>query len=174
MKLLCMLVADEVVGKGMDYDRLQGLASDALVEPSSLKAATSTVQFMLVNAAKYDVDENILVTECQQLGLPRENSIALARVCRNKRTELKDSLLEATLALPKLESVAWRVDAVVASSAATDLHDAAVHFKWGLATRNPGTKTMDKSEVAFEMSTEKFRTLFGELKAARGMMDVLG
>ena len=60
---------EELLGHGMDYEKLQTLSEDILNVKSDLKAATAAITFMIFNAGKYDVSEKILITELQQLGI---------------------------------------------------------------------------------------------------------
>ena len=43
------------------------------------KAAIAGLDFIIANSAKYDIDENTLSLEIQQLGLPTENCDALLK-----------------------------------------------------------------------------------------------
>ena len=50
----------------MDYSKLDSLCKE--IGKSDIKATVACIYFMLHNAAKYDVNDNILATELQQLG----------------------------------------------------------------------------------------------------------
>jgi len=63
---------------------------------------------------------NILVQlndELQQLGLPRENADGISRPYRSNADALHTAASKRSLALPRLTSLQWRVDYIIAASA---------------------------------------------------------
>jgi hypothetical protein len=52
MKVLAQIVCEDIVGNGMDYEKLQSVSSDILEVKSDLKAAVAAVRFMLHNAGR--------------------------------------------------------------------------------------------------------------------------
>nr|CAD7423470.1 unnamed protein product [Timema monikensis] len=80
MKLLCQQVAKSSLGEEMDYDKVKKLTSDAKFEVGDVKASVAAVEFILTSSSRHDVEEDVLSSELQQLGLPREHSTSLVRV----------------------------------------------------------------------------------------------
>lgn len=102
-----------------------------------VKAAIGSVNYILSNAARHTVghkavsalcragvttlsdkpDSVQLNDELQQLGLPRENADGISRPYRSNAEALHTAASKRTLALPRLTSLQWRVDYVLAASA---------------------------------------------------------
>ncbi|XP_042198949.1 COMM domain-containing protein 4 isoform X2 [Callorhinchus milii] len=72
MKLLCVQVLKELLGEGIDYEKITKLTADAKFDSSDVKATIAVLSFILSSAAKYSVDGESLSSELQQLGLPKE------------------------------------------------------------------------------------------------------
>lgn len=53
-----------------------------------MKASLAALSFLLSNAAKYGISEATFANELQQLGLPREHSLALCRVFSERSAAL--------------------------------------------------------------------------------------
>eukprot|EP00698_Gefionella_okellyi_P006619 TRINITY_DN15943_c0_g1_i1.p1 TRINITY_DN15943_c0_g1~~TRINITY_DN15943_c0_g1_i1.p1 ORF type:complete len:197 (-),score=35.85 TRINITY_DN15943_c0_g1_i1:49-639(-) len=137
-------------------------ATAAKLDPSETKAAVAAVHYILHSAAKYGVDANDLMTELQQLGLPKEQCDAVGRVFREKAESVQESLASQTLFLPRLRDVDWRVDRIVASSKLQDITAASAHLK---------LVDEDQKSYTFEITQEKLALLLHELKLARSRMD---
>lgn len=60
-----------------------------------------TLDFIIVSAAKYDVEDAVVGRELQQLGLPREHAEAITRSLRGSNSVLRKALGDATLVLPQ-------------------------------------------------------------------------
>ncbi|XP_040893457.1 COMM domain-containing protein 4 isoform X2 [Toxotes jaculatrix] len=72
MKLLCAQVLKDLLGEGIDYDKVAKLTADAKFESGDIKASVAVLSFIFSSAAKHDVDSESLSSELQQLGLPKE------------------------------------------------------------------------------------------------------
>lgn len=59
-------------------DKLQEMF--AKTDKSEIKSGIACIRFLLINAARYHTDEATFSAELQQLGLPKEHSVALCRV----------------------------------------------------------------------------------------------
>nr|CAD7586186.1 unnamed protein product [Timema genevievae] len=114
MKLLCQQVAKSSLGEEMDYDKVKKLTSDAKFEVGDVKASVAAVEFILTSSSRHGVEEDVLSSELQQLGLPREHSTSLVRVYSDNLTAFTSKLKSESLR--RLEDVRWRVDFVSRSS----------------------------------------------------------
>ena len=65
------------------------------------KALVVTLDFIIMSAAKYDVEDAVVGRELQQLGLPREHAEAITRSLRGSNSLLRKALGDATLVLPQ-------------------------------------------------------------------------
>ncbi|KAM3827975.1 COMM domain-containing protein 4 isoform 2-T2 [Vipera latastei] len=102
LKLICAQVLRDVLGEGIDYDKILKLTSDARFEIGDVKATVAVLNFILSSAAKYNVDSESLSSELQQLGLPKVSC---------------------------LDSVSWRVDYTLSSSELRQVNESVVHLK---------------------------------------------
>nr|CAD7198815.1 unnamed protein product [Timema douglasi] len=116
MKLLCQQVAKSSLGEEMDYDKVKKLTSDAKFEVGDVKASVAAVEFILTSSSRHDVEEDVLSSELQQLGLPREHSMSLVRVYSDNLVAFTSKLKSESLRFSRLEDVRWRVDFVSRSS----------------------------------------------------------
>ncbi|XP_064596063.1 COMM domain-containing protein 4-like [Liolophura sinensis] len=169
MKLLCAQVIKDLMGQGIDYDKVSKLTADAKFEVGDVKASIAALNFILSSAAKYNVDGESLANELQQLGLPKEHSMALCRSYADNLTNLQEEFRRKSLRLSRLESVDWRVDYIISSSELKDVNEPCVQLRLGI--RNPDVDTVDP--VAFTLSADKFRVFLRDLKQANSMMENL-
>lgn len=63
----------------------------------SIKSAMSCIRFLLVSAARFQIDETTYLTEMQQLGLPQEHSSAICRVFREQKDNIQEYLTKNSL-----------------------------------------------------------------------------
>ncbi|CAN9499338.1 unnamed protein product [Ophioblennius macclurei] len=168
MKLLCGQVLKDLLGEGIDYDKVTKLTADAKFESGDVKASIAVLSFILSSAAKHDVDSESLSSELQQLGLPKEHTMGLCKSYEDKHSALQDKLRETSLRLNRLESVSWRVDYTLSSSELSEVNKPEIHLK--LQTKRTDSTT-DTTVVT--VSADKFRVLLTELKQAQAMMNAL-
>jgi len=162
-KLLCQQVIESLEGGEIDFRKVQKIFKDAPLSPSDLKAVIASLEFVLGSASRYDVEETVLSSELQQLGLPEEHSDALCAPYLEKKDLLRMLQQQDSLRLPRLEKLDWRVDYIASSSLPGDAGVATVGMRI--------TKDDGEPPVAFEMSADKFAILHSELKQARALMD---
>ncbi|XP_067837214.1 COMM domain-containing protein 4 [Heptranchias perlo] len=169
MKLLCVQVLKDLLGDGIDYEKIVKLTADAKFETSDIKATIAVLNFVLSSAAKYGVDGESLSSELQQLGLPKEHSAALCKSYEDKQTALQDRLKESSLRLNKLDSVSWRVDYTLSSSELKEVNEPIVHLK--INVHNVDTGAVEPTVIS--VTADKFRVLLTELKQAQALMNAL-
>ncbi|KAM6937529.1 COMM domain-containing protein 4 [Xenentodon cancila] len=168
MKLLCAQVVKDLLGEGIDYDKVVKLTADAKFESGDIKASVAVLSFILSSAAKHDVDSDSLSSELQQLGLPKEHATGLCKSYEDKHSELQDKLRETSLRLGRLDSVSWRIDYTLSSSELREVNEPLLQLK----LQTQGELGSAKSTVV-SVSADKFRVLLAELKQAQNMMNAL-
>lgn len=89
MRLLCSQVIKDLLGECIDYGKVEKLTSDAKYDLSDVKASIAALSFILSSAAKYRVDGDSLSNELQQLGLPKEHSVALCKTYADNLVKLQ-------------------------------------------------------------------------------------
>ncbi|XP_059802145.1 COMM domain-containing protein 4 [Hypanus sabinus] len=169
IKLLCVQVLKDLLGEGIDYEKITKLTADAKFDSSDIKATIAVLNFVLSSAAKYGVNGESLSSELQQLGLPKEHAVALCKSYEDKHTVLQDKLKESSLRLNKLDSVSWRVDYTLSSSEMKEVNEPIVHLK--INVKNVDTDAVEPTVVS--VSADKFRVLLAELKQAQALMNAL-
>ncbi|XP_072138452.1 COMM domain-containing protein 4 [Mobula birostris] len=169
IKLLCVQVLKDLLGEGIDYEKITKLTADAKFDSSDIKATIAVLNFVLSSAAKYGVNGESLSSELQQLGLPKEHAVALCKSYEDKHTVLQDKLKESSLRLNKLDSVSWRVDYTLSSSEVKEVNEPIVHLK--INVKNVDTDAVEPTVVS--VSADKFRVLLTELKQAQALMNAL-
>lgn len=169
MKLLCGQVMKDLLGEGIDYDKVSKLTADAKFESGDIKASIAVLNFILSSAAKHDVDSESLSSELQQLGLPKEHATGLCKSYEDKHSALQDKLRETSLRLGRLENVSWRVDYTLSSSALREVNEPTVQLK----LQTQGAESGATETTVVSLSGDKFRVLLSELKQAQAMMNAL-
>ncbi|XP_077790577.1 COMM domain-containing protein 4 [Podarcis muralis] len=169
LKLICAQVLKDLLGDGIDYEKVLKLTSDAKLESGDVKATIAVLGFILSSAAKHNVDGESLSSELQQLGLPKEHATGLCRSYEEKQSPLQDSLRGCSLRLNRLDSVSWRVDYTLSSSEIQQVNEPVVHLKLNVKDVDRGVL----EPVAMMLSAEKFRVLLAELKQAEAVMKTL-
>lgn len=136
---------------------------------------------MLTNAAKFDVDEKSLILEIQQLGLPKENSDAIARQYRDTKDMLRSKFAEDSYRVSKLVSADWRMDHIIAASQPTEGErvvqtGALVHLNLHVDAKPEQGDALDGSsidrykDIAFEISPQKLDVLIHELAQVQTLL----
>ncbi|XP_076588904.1 COMM domain-containing protein 4 isoform X2 [Chaetodon auriga] len=169
MKLLCAQVLKDLLGEGIDYDKVSKLTADAKFESGDIKASVAVLSFILSSAAKHDVDSESLSSELQQLGLPKEHTTGLCKSYEDKHSALQDKLRETSLRLGRLDSVAWRVDYTLSSSELREVNEPVIQLK----LQTQGAESGSSQTTVVSVSADKFRVLLAELKQAQTMMNAL-
>lgn len=93
-----MTVTDNVV----DEQKFLGTFSESM---ENLKSAYECIRFLLLSAVRFGVTKDIFSIELQQLGLPREHSLALGKVLDDKAAVMKNYLKGKSLTVNELKSV---------------------------------------------------------------------
>ncbi|KAM9711294.1 COMM domain-containing protein 4 [Dama dama] len=170
LRLLCGQVLKDLLGDGLDYEKILKLTADARFESGDVKATVAVLSFILSSAAKHSVDGESLSSELQQLGLPKEHAASLCRCYEEKQSPLQERLRACSLRVNRLVGVGWRVDYTLSSSLLRAVEEPLVHLRLEVAAA-PGAPTQP---VAMSLSADKFQVLLAELKQAQALMNNLG
>lgn len=169
MKLLCAQVLKDLLGDGIDYDKVTKLTADAKFESGDIKASVAVLSFIFSSVAKHDVDIESLSSELQQLGLPKEHTTGLCKAYEDKHSALQEQLKELSLRLGRLEAVSWRVDYTLSSSELREVNKPCVQLKLQVQGAESGVS----ETTVVSVSTDKFRVLLFELKQAQSLLNAL-
>lgn len=121
------------------------------------------MRFLLLSAVRFNVSNTYFCTELQQIGLPREHSVALGKVLDDCSTQLRDYLKSKTLTINELDNVKCSStnDAVDCIELKLKIKNQIVN---GISQRTTHDIYIPKAEVTI---------LLKELKAIRSKMDEL-
>ncbi len=118
IKLICKQILAQLLGNPINAEKLKKLTTGERLnfDTQDVKAMVAALTFILSNATKFDVSEDVLIIELEQLGLPQDICKAVVRVFSASKAELLQHFRAQSLQLPRLQGVEWRVDYVLSSS----------------------------------------------------------
>lgn len=189
LNLLCKQIIAALCGHTLNYDKIHKLTHSKRIQLTQpdVEALIAALTFIIHNSTKFAVSSTILSTELQQLGLPKDVVQAITQQYSSHQTQLKEYQSERVLSLAQVTDVKYRVDWLIASNAHPNVNAASVrlqlntskssHNSHGSSNGNVYSDGVSKGmgegseTVSFEMSAEKFRLFYSELKAAKQLMD---
>ena len=166
-KVLCKQLLQQACGVAVDEAKMAKLIGDGKLDEDEQKGVVASLHFILTSSARYDVPEETLALELQQLGLPKEHAEALVAVFRDGRTQMQQHLAERSLRLPRLEALRWRVieDPGPAEAHATELQ-LTLRAQPAPGESEPPPARM----VQFRMTADDTTLLHSELLKARELL----
>lgn len=171
MKLVAKLVIGSLLGQPMNYEKLNKYTTSSRVQFASAdtKAMIAALTFIYSNATRFDVAEDVLLAELEQLGLPIDIAKSMTKTFTAYVSELKEYFAKQTLRLPTISDVSWRVDYIMASSLAGEVDGFSVRVNLQTDKVVEG----QPKDVSFETSVDKLAVLVNELKQAKLLMTSL-
>ena len=110
IKVVSKLVLQQARGEQVDQAKIaKMLLGDGKFEEHEGKGVVAALHFVLTRSSRFDVAEDVLMSELQQLGLPNEHADALVSALRDGRAPLQRHQAATSLQYPKLEGLQWRV-----------------------------------------------------------------
>lgn len=92
------LVSNSIINNTeIDKEKLIKLANDTKLEFNDIKACVALLEFVLKCSAKYSCNGEILSSELQQLGLPKEHSTSICKVYEDIQLKLETCLKNSSL-----------------------------------------------------------------------------
>ena len=137
---------------------------------SDLKGAIAAVNFLVTNAAKYNLDEISLSQEIQQLGLRKDIADLISGEFDANCIKLRERFALDSYRISSLQNIDWRIDQVISTSKAEDKKDLLAHLRLkvkGGTGQNDGENTED---IAFELSPEHLDVMIHEISQAHELM----
>ena len=170
IKLLAKLVMQQSRGEEVEQQKIVKLIGDGKLEEYEMKGVVAALHFILGCSARYDVTEEALALELQQLGLPKEHTEALVASLRDARATLQSHFAETSLRLPRLEALRYRVheDDGTAHAHTTELY---------LSLRDqvlPGASAPAPARnLSFRVDADTLTLLHAELQSAREAVEAV-
>lgn len=93
-----VILSNEPIDETKFADAFSGSIDDS-------KSAYLCVRYLLLSAVRFNVGKDIFAIELQQLGLPREHSLALGKVLDENSSSLKEHLKSQSLTINELTDV---------------------------------------------------------------------
>jgi hypothetical protein len=173
IKLLAKVVMQQARGESIDQNKIPKLLGDGKFETHEVKGVVAALHFILQSSARYNVEEEALALELQQLGLPKEHTEALVGALRDGRAALQQHLADASLRLGKLEALRWRVheDAGSARAHSVQLHLGVLeqpHQGGPGDASAPALRSLD-----FRVDADTLALLQAELRAAKEAVEAI-
>ncbi|KAJ5077989.1 comm domain-containing protein [Anaeramoeba ignava] len=166
MKLLCVEVIHRILKQDTSYEKITKMTSN-LENESDVKGAVAALHFILSSSAKFDVEPNIVSTELQQLGLPKEHCESLIRPYREQKEAIQAKFVEESLRLTKVKNVEWRSDYIISANK-TEVQKPVIQLKLDLTDFSENSQNTKK--ISFEINDEKFKLLLNDLNEAKDLM----
>jgi len=163
VKLMVEQILQRILEGEFNYDNVMKLTDDSTLGESDVKACIAVLHFFIASSAKFDVEESTLARELQQLGLPKEQSDAVARPYWENKEALQSKFLQQSLQLPAILVSAWQAE--IGESKKVIMR---------LTTSNKDSEKVKEGgnkDLLVTLTAEKFQTLLHELKTARALMD---
>ena len=121
-KLVCMKVVQALIAIQKEHqipdpDKLTSLTADAKLSLADIQATVAALNFILTSAAKYDCDVESVISELQQLGLPKEHSSTIGKVFGDNKLALRERHKEQSLKIGgNFKVINWSIDQTLGSS----------------------------------------------------------
>ncbi|XP_040569245.1 COMM domain-containing protein 4 [Lepeophtheirus salmonis] len=94
--LIELQINDKNISREEAWSKLQSIINkDEEMEEDNVKAISAALTYILFSASKFQVNGSILMTELQQLGLPKEHSSIILEIYSQKGSEIRQ-LLQTT------------------------------------------------------------------------------
>jgi hypothetical protein len=101
LKVFASHVVDAIVSEcDVDVEKYISAFEGSL---NDLKSSYECIRFLLLSAVRYSVTKDVFSVELQQLGLPKEHSIALGKVFDDKFTIIREYLKRKSLSMNELK-----------------------------------------------------------------------
>lgn len=111
LKLLSQVVAQGIINPPIDIQKAEKLFADSKLDSDiNLRACIACISYILTVSTRFNINSNILQSELQQLGLPREHSTSLKRILDDQITNLTEKFKASSLKLNILKEVTCKID----------------------------------------------------------------
>jgi len=171
IKLILKELLNYLLTGTIDFAKVTNHTATAGLDSSEVKACMAALTFIFTNGAKYNVDPDTLTNELQQLGLPKEHCDALVRTFSESKQALRSKLQAQVLKLDKMDSIDWRVDYILATTALVSVNTPSVQLC--LNVRRNSADIPSLQQHVFEVDSEKFKALITELQSAYAVMGAM-
>jgi len=162
--------------KDLDMNKLLRLTSDAKFGADDVKAASAALTFILFSSAKHDCQPSEVTSELQQLGLPKEHSLALGKVLADFKQQLIQHLKESSLVIggPKPTITDWKIQQADSPSIVAEPNhqsNKSLALTLSIETRKTWAHPGQNKDVT--LTPTQMRVLLENLRSAKEVMGEL-
>jgi hypothetical protein len=114
LRIICNNLVNAIIAK-KDFKDVKNSLEEMNFTDEESNIIISVIEFIIKNAAKFDIDEGILNQELQQLGLPQENADSITKVFRNHKENLKNYFKKDIFGFPSIDDIEYKISYVLAN-----------------------------------------------------------
>jgi hypothetical protein len=115
LRIICNNLTNAIIANKKDFKDVKKSIEEMNFNDEECNIIISVIEFIIKNAAKFDIDEGILNQELQQLGLPQENADSITKVFRNHRENLKNFFKKDIFGFQSIEDIDFKISYVLAN-----------------------------------------------------------
>ena len=115
LRMLCNNIVNFILNNGKNFKDIQKSFDDMNFNDIDGKIIFSLLDFILRNSIKFEVEENILTQELQQLGLPLENADSITKVYKTQKENLKIKLKNEIFSINEINNLDYKISYILAS-----------------------------------------------------------
>jgi len=188
LKLLLKQLIVHIVEGQIDVEKVLKQTKSIFGNETEIQGLIVALEFILKSAARFNIDHSVLLKEIMQLGLQKENGDIIAKLYKENRQSIRSKLEEESFKLPKVLTIDWRTDYILAEGGVnldtqttqmekkddnlgTDadkmINEAEVQLKLRI---QKDIKTKVKEDITLSFDSEKFQVFYHELVKAKEMM----
>ncbi len=108
LRILSNQICKFILNKGENINDIKKILLDLNLSEKEASIVISVLDFIFRNASKFDVDDNILNQELQQLGLPQENAESISKVFKNQKNKLREFLKDDIFSFNVIKDINYK------------------------------------------------------------------
>lgn len=113
LRILGNQISTFIMKKGQNLKDIMNILEDMKFSEKEAHIIISVLEFILKNAAKFDIEDLVLNQELQQLGLPQENAESISKVFKMKKGALREALTKSIFGFNSIDDVDYKISYVL-------------------------------------------------------------
>lgn len=115
LRILSNQACTYILTKGRNHPDLKKILEEMNFTSDEASIIISVLEFILKNAAKFDVDELALNQELLQLGLMQENADSISKVFKNQKIKLREKLKDSVQFFNTIKGIEYKMSYVLSN-----------------------------------------------------------
>ena len=116
LKIMLSQLVKKVSGLQYDLDKLHKLCKDQKLDIEESRCLLAILEFVMAQAAKHDVSEQVLGKDLMQMGVAIENSNGITKVFGENQDALVKAMKNQSMRVSQMENMSYKISYVMASS----------------------------------------------------------